>query len=147
MRVDNPGKGNLDHGFGLGAERPEPQDVSIDEADGGESDGLFEGFGRIGDAALGGHVEIGRLDHDFGHDGNHEGLDGLHDTVQASFGLGFGDDTTLQEAGLHDSALHEGGHDEVGLDDGLLHDFGGHHEVGQDAQQDAAAQDLGFGLS
>ena len=28
-------------------------------------------------AALGGHVEVGHLAHDFGHDGLHDGLDGL----------------------------------------------------------------------
>jgi len=132
MRVDNSDHGRTDRGFGLGAREPERPDVTADDeriahgvgAAAGQT--LGERFGQgaeagqglldsIGDDAeavsFGGHVEVGHLEHDFGHDGLHEGLDGLHDSVSDSVGLGFEGD---EHHSLHESlseGLHEDTHD------------------------------------
>lgn len=111
MRVDNSEHGQHDHGFGLGAHEPERHDVSLGGEqlghEAGTEHGLFDSLGQGVEAgaaaALGGHVEVGHLSQDFGHDGLHEGLDGLHDSVSHSMGLGFGGD---QHHSLHES-LHE----------------------------------------
>ncbi|HEV3226928.1 MAG TPA: hypothetical protein VGZ52_08840, partial [Acidimicrobiales bacterium] len=69
-------------------------------------------------AAPGGHVEIGQLEHDFNTDHGLHGLDGLHDSVHHSIGLGFEGD---QHHTLNESLHHDGPHDPA-------HDT--HHDLG-----------------
>ena len=150
MRVDNPEHGKHDHGFGLGAHDPEPHDVAvggeqIGHEAGGEH-GLFDSLGHGAEggtaAAVGGHVESGHLTHDFGHDGLHEGLDGLHDSVSHSLGLGFeGDQHHSLHEGLHES-LHDTGLHDAGLHD-AQHDLA--HGLEHDPQHDPQHHDTGLG--
>jgi hypothetical protein len=130
MRVDNPEEGHHDHGFGQGAVQPEHHDIGLGVEQGIDHDtashGMLDHIGQGAEAAaLGGHADIGHLDHDFGHDGLHDGLDGLHDSVHHSIGLGFeGDQHHSLHDGLHDvqhDAAHDTHHD--GAD--LHHDIGG----------------------
>jgi hypothetical protein len=145
MRVDNPEHSRHDHGFGLGAHDPERHDVTLGSEqlghETGSEHGLFDSIGHSTDAgvaaALGGHVEVGHLAHDFGHNGLHEGLDGLHDSVSHSLGLGFeGDHHHGLHEGLHES-LHAGLHDPQ-------HDLA-HGLLGHDAPHDAQHHDSGLG--
>lgn len=143
MRVDNNAEpGQHDHGFGLGAHAPEPHEVTLGDQVNhptGAEHGLFDSLGHGADAgtaaALGGHVEIGHLSSDVGH-GLHDGLDGLHDSVHHSLGLGF-------EGDQHHS-LHEGLHENLHTD---LHTVGHDvpHDLAHDPAHDPQHHDVGLG--
>jgi hypothetical protein len=123
MRVDKPGHETHDHGFGEVAHLPEHHDVGLGVDEGIAHDSTPHGpLDQISHhaetTALGGHVEIGNLEHDFDH-GLHDGLDGLHDSVHHSLGLGFEADN---HHSLHDGLHHEPHHD--------AHDAHQHDDLG-----------------
>ena len=125
MRVDTPEHGPHDHSFGHGATHPEQHEVGLGsdqvtahDAIHNATHGLFNDIGHeAAAAALGGHVEVGHFD--AGHDPLH-GLDGLHDSIHHSIGLGFGGD---EHHTLHDGLHHDPQHD-------VAHDT--HHDVAHD---------------
>ena len=129
MRVDISGQEHPDHDheFGAGAHHAEPHDVGLGaEAHHSEAaaHGLFDQLDAHGaSAALGGHVEIGHFDHEFNGEGTLHGLDGLHDSIHHSIGLGFGGD---EHHTLHDGLHHDPAHDpqHAGHDDPQHHDIG-----------------------
>lgn len=148
MRVDNNADpGRHDHGFGLGAHAPEPHEVTLGTEElnhpTGTEHGLFDSLGHGAGAgtaaALGGHVEIGHLSADGTH-GLHDGLDGLHDSVHHSLGLGFGGD---EHHSLHEG-LHEGLHESLHAD---LHNAGHDvaHDLAHDPAHDPQHHDVGLG--
>jgi hypothetical protein len=108
MRVDKPEHDPHDHGFGKGVAPPELHEVGLGDQqqvshEAGVGHGALDSLGHDHAAAVGGHTEVGHLDHDFSGDHNLTGLDGLHDSVHQSIGLGF--------AGDQHHSLHEGLHD------------------------------------
>ena len=132
MRVDISGQDHPDHDheFGTGAHHPEPHTVGLGaEAHLTEpaTHGLFDQLESHGThsaaQAVGGHVEIGHFDHDFNGEHALHGLDGLHDSIHNSLGLGFGGD---EHHTLHDGLHHDPAHDahQPGHDDPQHHDIG-----------------------
>jgi len=132
MRVDISGQDHPDHDheFGTGAHHAEAHtlglgaEVHTSEA---VTHGLFdnlESHDPHGAAALGGHVEVGHFDHDFNGEHALHGLDGLHDSIHNSLGLGFGGDEhhTLHEGLNHDPGHHDPAHDPQHHD--IAHDLG-----------------------
>jgi len=131
MRVDMSGHGEHDHDheFGTGAHHAEPHDVGLgaeahlaDRATHGLFDHLDAHGEHAASAALGGHVEIGHFDHDFHGEGTLHGLDGLHDSIHNSLGLGFGGD---EHHTLHDGLHHDPAHDPSHT----AHDDPQHHDI------------------
>lgn len=127
MRVDTPEHGPHDHHFGQGATaHPEPHEIGLGTAEQhllaepATTHGLLESVHHPEAAALGGHLEVGHLDHDFG-DHTVHGLDGLHDSVHHTIGLGFGGD---EHHTLHDGLHHDPAHPDP------------HHDVQHDVQHD-----------
>ena len=119
MRVDNP-EHNHDHGFGLGADQSDTQDVSSGDHT-AAAHGLFDHLGADG-ADVSSHTVVGHIEHDFGQ--HHDtGFDGLHDSVH-SIGLGFGGD---DHHGLHDT-LHDPANDPAHNHHVPVEDT--HHDIG-----------------